>query len=111
MELTERLIIEKGLEELKKVDKFILKTGCYGLNDLPKLIDKYFVSNTDEYETEQIELYKCPVDLGFGNRYTYEITRLTPEIKQERRKKFIDSLVSKIEKENNIKLKVESYDI
>lgn len=108
MELTDKLIIEKGLEELRKVDKFTIKKYCSGFEHYVNL---YFVKDEENYAINQIEYIEDRVDAGWGDVYIYELIKLTPEIKQERRKKFIDDLVSKIEKENNIKLKVESYDI
>lgn len=73
-------------------------------------VNLYFIKDEENYAINQIEYIEDRVDAGWGDIYIYELIKLTPEIKQERRKKFIDSLVSKIEKENNIKLKVESYD-
>ena len=40
----------------------------------------------------------------------YEIIKLTDDIKQEIRKKFIDEAKLKFERESGVKIKVEKYD-
>ena len=107
MILSDKLILEKGLDELRKVDKFTIEVGCNGFSDLVK---QYFTDNKYEYETNLIQHYKCQIDFGWGDRYTYEIIKLTDDIKQEIRKKFIDEAKLKFERESGVKIKVEKYD-
>ena len=107
MILSDKLILEKGLDELRKVDKFTIEVGCNGFSDLVK---QYFTDNKNEYETNLIHTIEDKVDLCWGDIYTYEIIKLTDDIKQERRKKFIDEAKLKFEREFGVKIKVEKYD-